>query len=283
MFSKFFVRVVFGSVLLVPALAHMNMMSPPPLRHRDNPNTQNPMPYYDFPLKSDGSDFPCKGYLSALDTPEGKPVAAWAAGSQQSFALEGSGTHYGGSCQLSLSYDRGKTFKVIKSYIGSCPHRINGGDQTFNFKVPSEAPSGEVLFSWSWNNREREFFQNCAVITITGGGTGISDLPDMLVSNIGNGCTSPLTNAELQYPNPGPVIETGDKEYPLELPSGNCGAAGPASPSPNPSTTGKSSTPPKATPDTQNTNILTTFYTKTITKYVTMTNVDPPKSTEPYR
>lgn len=161
---------MFGSALLVPALAHMNMKVPPPLRHRDNKlNTQAPADYYDFPLKKDGSDFPCKGYLNVLDTPEGGSVATWAAGSQQNFAyvpptmlalmhlaltlaphsLEGSGTHYGGSCQLSLSYDKGKTFKVIKSWMGSCPHRQDGSDQTFDFQIPSAAPSGDkVLLSW---------------------------------------------------------------------------------------------------------------------------------------
>jgi hypothetical protein len=171
MFSKILTHIVLGSALLAPALAHMNMMVPPPLRHRDNPNTQTVKPYYDFPLKKDGSDFPCKGYLDALDTPEGLPVATWPAGSQQMFAyvplllcipscssankitptcdsLEGSGSHYGGSCQLSLSYDRGQTFKVIKSYMGSCPHRLHGGDQSFNFQIPKEAPSGDALFSW---------------------------------------------------------------------------------------------------------------------------------------
>ena len=80
MFSKISTYIVLGSALLVPALAHMNMMDPPPLRHNN--------PYYDFPLKTDGSDFPCKGYLDALDTPEGKPVATWAAGSEQKFGYD---------------------------------------------------------------------------------------------------------------------------------------------------------------------------------------------------
>jgi hypothetical protein len=86
MFSKSLTHIFLGSFLLVPALAHMNMNVPPPLRHKDNPHTQNPKDYYDFPLKKDGSDFPCKGYLDALDTPEGGTVATWAAGSEQVFS-----------------------------------------------------------------------------------------------------------------------------------------------------------------------------------------------------
>lgn len=104
----------------------------------------------------------------------------------------------------------------------------------------------------------------------------------MLASNIGNGCTTPLTTIELKYPNPGLVVELGDGEYPLGLPNGDCGATGPVSPSqnpsPNPSTKGKSSAPPRATPDNQPTDIPTTLYTKTITKYVTQ-NVAPPEPT----
>lgn len=80
----------------------------------------------------------------------------------------------------------------------------------------------ETISDRTWNNREREFFQNCAVVTITGGGAGISSLPNVLVSNIGNGCLSPLTTAELKYPDPGTVVELGDGEYPLVLPTGNC-------------------------------------------------------------
>ncbi|KAG0644206.1 hypothetical protein HOY80DRAFT_1013710 [Tuber brumale] len=223
MYTKFLASMILGSTFLMRAMGHMNLMSPPPMRHRDNPHTQTVDEIYEFPLKTDGSDYPCKGHINALGTPEGKSVATWPAGSAQTFTLEGSGTHYGGSCQVSLSYDKGETFNVIKSWPGSCPNRESGSDQTFNFNIPKEAPSGEeVIFAWTWNNREREFFQNCAVVTITGGGAGISNLPEVLVSNIGNGCLSPLTTAELKYPDPGPVVELGDGEYPLVLPSGNC-------------------------------------------------------------
>ena len=86
MFSKTFAHVVLGSALLVPALAHMNLMSPTPLRHINNKYTKTPMENYDFPLKKDGSNFPCKGMLGALGTDEGQSVVTWPAGSQQNFA-----------------------------------------------------------------------------------------------------------------------------------------------------------------------------------------------------
>lgn len=36
-------------------------------------------------------------------------------------SLEGAAIHGGGSCQASLSYDNGGTFKVLKSWIGIYP------------------------------------------------------------------------------------------------------------------------------------------------------------------
>jgi hypothetical protein len=49
--------------------------------------------------------------------------------------------------------------------------------------------------------------------------------PYMFFANINNGCYSPKTDWELQYPMPGPVddVVLGDCEYPLELPCGTCG------------------------------------------------------------
>lgn len=55
----------------------------------------------------------------------------------------------------------------------------------------------------------------------------------MLASDIGNGCDSPLTKSELKYPDPGPVVVLGDGEYPVELPSGNCGGTTASTPSPS--------------------------------------------------
>ncbi|KAL7272279.1 hypothetical protein RUND412_004912 [Rhizina undulata] len=195
--------------LVSSTAAHMYLKTPQTLNHDAL--------YYDAPLKKDGSDFPCKGYLSYL-TKE-TVQATWKAGSNQTFTLGGTGPHYGGSCQVSLSYDQGQTWRVMKSFEGSCPHRVVGDDQTFNFPVPAEAPSGEALFAWSWFNREQEMYHNCALVEITDGGSGIDDLPNMLVADIGGKCTTPRTTEEVKYPDPGSVIELGDGEYPLAFPS----------------------------------------------------------------
>lgn len=194
---------------------HMRLDRPRPLGLDDDPNYLGPlMKFYEQ------KPFPCRGHLNVLDT---EPVAAtWAAGSNQTFTLAGTTPHYGGSSQVSLSYDRGNTWKVLKSFVGSCPHRHPDDPQTFNFRVPSEAPSGDAIFAWSWFNREREMYHNCAKITVTGGGYGIDNLPNILVADINNGCLTPLTTAETKFPHPGEFVEYGDGEYPLELPTGTC-------------------------------------------------------------
>ena len=61
--------------------------------------------------------------------------------------------HSGGSCQASLSFDNGETWKVLHSYIGGCPRGVAlgsnmaGNDQTFRFLVPQNTKTGDALFS----------------------------------------------------------------------------------------------------------------------------------------
>lgn len=66
-------------------------------------------------------------------------------------SLTGIGNHYGGSCQVGFSIDKGKTFQVATSYEGNCPHRHGGMapfGQTFNFTVPVDMPTGDAVFAW---------------------------------------------------------------------------------------------------------------------------------------
>jgi hypothetical protein len=327
--------------LLSAVQAHMQLFSPAPFNATNNPNTVGAADHeLNFPHNCCGktTPMPCRGYLNLLGTPEGAPTASWAAGSAQSWSIWGGdpstnvaagGNHFGGSCQVGFSTDGGKSFHVTQSYEGNCPHR-NGGEtpntQTFPFTVPSDLPTGEAVFAWTWFNREQEFFMNCAAVTITGGSgaapavssgstqapssspapsssaskpasssvpaspntykvgdctctcssttngqklktkrdftmsgcsctcsstpvpapaerravpgrsplrprileerysnTPFSQRPLMLFANVNNGCTTPKTTAEVQYPNPGPDVTMGDGGYPLELPSGSCG------------------------------------------------------------
>ena len=169
--------------LVVTTNAHMNLFYPPPLGGENNPHrTDPPEPRIDYPYNCCGEEvtpFPCRGYLKHLGTDQGRPVATWEAGSVQNFSLVGKGTHWGGSCQAGFSIDEGKTWQVVKSYEGACPHRDFGPqdpeNQSFKFTVPADIPAGDHIFGWTWINREREFFMNCAVVTIV---NGTEDIPE---------------------------------------------------------------------------------------------------------
>lgn len=147
----------------------------------------------------------------------------------------------GGSRQISLSYDKSITFKVIKSFIGSCPNATEPVQIEPNpyFTIPKEAPTGEaplqstVFWSWefaaninhmSWFNRGWEMYQNCAVIHVQRGGTGISSLQDMLVANFGSDYLALDTQRYVQFSDPGTNVVYGDWDRKIEYPSGpNCG------------------------------------------------------------
>lgn len=152
-------------LLLPPALCHMEMSWPYPLRSKFNPETPESMIDYSMtsPLEASGSNYPCKGYQNDAD----KPISiTYTAGSTYNMSLAGTATHGGGSCQLSLSYDNGQSFKVIKSMIGGCPLT-----DTYDFTIPASAPSGDALFAWTWQNKlgNREFYMNCAAVNIQSG------------------------------------------------------------------------------------------------------------------
>ncbi|KAG8428063.1 hypothetical protein J3459_006101 [Metarhizium acridum] len=133
------------------AAGHMEMVYPPPLQSRHNEFTTDINYDIKSPMKSDGSNFPCGGALKVLNSPQGKPVDEWNAGEEYSFKIAGQAYHSGGSCQASLSYDNGTTYKVIKSYEGNCP--LSGGETSYTFEVPSDARDGDCIFSWSWFNK----------------------------------------------------------------------------------------------------------------------------------
>lgn len=127
---------------------HMELRWPYPLRSKFNPNNTYLNIDYSMtsPLSGDGSNYPCKGYH--VDRPRHASVT-YTAGSTYNITLAGSARHEGGSCQLSLSYDNGESFRVIKSMIGACPL-----SDTYNFTIPSDAPTGHsILLAWSWQNK----------------------------------------------------------------------------------------------------------------------------------
>ncbi|KAK2003515.1 extracellular protein [Colletotrichum falcatum] len=228
-------------LLASQAAAHMAITYPPPLRSKENPNSGYDIDYsITSPLSASGSDFPCKGTLNLLGTPEAAPVATWQAGQTYNMTIAGGANHNGGSCQAALSFDKGKTFTVIHSYIGACPV---AGTSSLKFTLPADTPSAQdAIFAWTWFNNvgNREFYMNCAVITITsataGGSTttSFSSRPQIFKANIANGCST-LEGSDVMFPDPGPDVTTAGTK--TAAPVGNCGAAV----APNPGTGGGSS------------------------------------------
>ncbi|KAI0013232.1 hypothetical protein F4779DRAFT_442555 [Xylariaceae sp. FL0662B] len=200
------------------AVAHMNMKDPPPLAYKGNPNAKEPNIDYSITSPITKDQFPCKGNLKLLGTSEGASVKTYTPGGQYTMSVEGGAAHNGGSCQLSLSYDKGNTFTVIKSYIGNCPTSSGG---TFDFKMPADAPEGDdVVFAWTWVNHtgNREFYMSCAVVSIKSGGqkrevpqlnsrdVAFASRPAMFTANLGGKyCTK--EGVDTVFPDPGPDVE----------------------------------------------------------------------------
>jgi len=128
--------------------------------------------------------------------------------------------HSGGSCQASMSFDGGETWKVLHSFEGGCPRGVEKGtniakdpNQKFEFRIPANTRSGPALFAWTWiavgGNRD-EFYMNCATVEIEGSGTDrLQGLPDMYLGemqiqgHIATGECASTPGTALEYPNPG--------------------------------------------------------------------------------
>ncbi|KAJ2720423.1 hypothetical protein GGI07_004610 [Coemansia sp. Benny D115] len=133
--------------------------------------------------------------LCKYTTPYGRPAAHWTAGSTVTVDFHPhAAVHGGGHCQFALSYDGGKTFVVIHDELKYCftggPSSSNSGTQLeYSIKLPANLPSSDrVVFAWAWNNAigNREFYMNCADVSIQGGsGLGSYSGPEMLVANYG--------------------------------------------------------------------------------------------------
>ncbi|KAK2787790.1 hypothetical protein FQN52_007101 [Onygenales sp. PD_12] len=211
------------------ALAHIEMTQPPAFRSRYGPDKENIDYSNTSPLLADGSNFPCKGYH--LSNPTSDPVATYAAGSTNTLKLTGTATHGGGSCQLSLSYDNGQTFRVIKSIIGGCP----SDKKEYEFTVPESAPEGNALFAWTWFNLvgNREMYMNCARVRIVEGVDAAAKAKGYKrVGGGGNGTSIGVGAGGCSAPTP-----TSSSSAPpsAAYPTSSASASAPPSPSPTPS------------------------------------------------
>ncbi|KAH0541953.1 hypothetical protein FGG08_003585 [Glutinoglossum americanum] len=223
-----------GQLWLGPSAAHMVMAEPPSINYKTNPNVAYGVENYDYtmPLSSSGSDYPCKGELKYLGSKAAASVANYSPGGAFTIRIDGEATHAGGSCQASLSYDKGSTFTVIKSWIGDCPHSQPGSDQTFTGQIPSNAPAAsEVIFAWyesifrPLNGRRQPYEDNSPDLSNTTGNdlnprAGPSG-PPIFLANIGNGCST-VASKDVVFPNPGSVVQYGGNAGNRASPSGVC-------------------------------------------------------------
>ncbi|KAK9693792.1 hypothetical protein K7432_013725, partial [Basidiobolus ranarum] len=158
-------------------MAHMELVDPAPRKSKFNPFYKGGSVDYDMsaPL-NDGFSYPCRGYGA------GPSVGTYTAGGSVQVRLDGEAPHNGGHCQFSLSVDGGNTFVVMKTVMGDCMIAT----RTYSVPIPKNAPNGKVVFGWSWINKtgNREYYMNCADITIQGGSGQCISGPKNFIANL---------------------------------------------------------------------------------------------------
>lgn len=231
---------VMATSLLGLANAHMFMKEPKPFEG-----------YADkAPLDGSGSNFPCQG---APLKAGGQKLTA---GDSFDFTLERGGgantaVHGGGSCQLSITYETDsekakdpKNWHVIYSIEGGCPANAEGNLKPgfdycesdgqaeclhkWQIPVPKGVKSGDAVLAWTWQNTigNREFYMNCAPITIEGG-SGDEEFPALFVANmagVDGGECGTTAETDVLYPEPGKYVTTmsatAGKNFPKATPTG---------------------------------------------------------------
>ncbi|KAK3378248.1 hypothetical protein B0H63DRAFT_242058 [Podospora didyma] len=232
----FFTKAVFAvGGLATLASAHIKMNTPKPF---SSPQVSS------SPIDRSGSNFPCQsadGVYSSAGVSNVMPL-----GSKQPLLFTGSAVHGGGSCQVSITYDTAPTknsvWKVIHSIEGGCPAKNTPGNLPdnaegatpfeYSFPIPSDIPTGNATIAWTWLNRigNREFYMNCAPVTLTGTSgdqKNFEGLPNMVVANIPSisSCnTDKLDDFDYKYPNPGNSVEN-FSSFEMKPLNGDCGAA----------------------------------------------------------
>ncbi|KAL4753209.1 hypothetical protein BDW72DRAFT_169555 [Aspergillus terricola var. indicus] len=219
--------------------AHMVMTNPVPYNFKSWDNS---------PIAGDGSNFPCKETDYTVTTEN-----YLTKGQEHTLEFQGSATHGGGSCQISITSDRAPTkdtqWSVIKSIEGGCMDPNEGDTNqgggagmkngfTPSFTIPDDFEDGQYTLAWTWINRigQREFYMNCAPVTISGGSsTKRSDVaavekraqnyPPMFIANI-NGCKTEQ-NKSPRFPSPGSVVDSYNEAHLIADASNVCDEGSP--------------------------------------------------------
>ena len=237
--------------MTISSTAKILLLTQLPLLVNCHLKLNNPVPYSKSTLQldplrnvapgSDQSDFPCQSKrIGGADPWIVDQENELVAGEPQTMTFDGSASHGGGSCQLSVTLDRqptaDSTFKTIASWIGGCPiDDTDGGTHPWNYTIPSEVPNGKATLAWSWVSKlsgQPEFYMNCAPITVSGGAEDTKEfdqLEDMFRVNLPSSECGSQLSSNLEIPNPGRYVTTIDTRA-LAPPTGTgCAALGQAS------------------------------------------------------
>lgn len=215
--------------LAASASAHMVLSTPVPFDWEDSGTQQSPLA---------PADFPCKQPAGTYAITQMNTVAA---GGSLDVQLMGGATHGGGSCQFSITTDTKPTkdsqWKVLHSQIHGCqggandanmsPSRTDMNNPKIPVKIPEGLPAGQYTFAWTWLNKlgNREFYMNCAPLTVTSGSSKrdtasadvssiLGKLPDMFVANLPETECTVASGQDFVYPNPGDSVATGTGAVP---------------------------------------------------------------------
>ncbi|KAF9353333.1 hypothetical protein BGX34_011642 [Mortierella sp. NVP85] len=93
--------------------------------------------------------------------------------------------HGGGACEFSLSYNKGKTWKVIGQYTKTCPDIYYEWPVQIPPNVPSCSDPDKCLFAMSWvSYATNQFYHHCSNVRIKGKSNGKLPLLDMTIVDV---------------------------------------------------------------------------------------------------
>lgn len=238
MYTNNIARVAGALAIVTASQAHMIMNTPTPYGLSTLQTS---------PLNGEGYNFPCQSGSRANAFDADGASNPMTVGQDNDVKFTGTAVHGGGSCQLSVTYDYPppadpSKWKVIHSYIGSCPAQAAGnlvqtttddeerptgaqctGDdqteclKTLKFQIPEGMKNGNATLAWTWFNKigNREMYMNCAPISISGGSdddTYFNSLPEIFMANIPGQCTT--KEGVISFPNPGAQVTDGEAVTP---------------------------------------------------------------------
>jgi len=157
------------------------------------PWTNNPKNTVHAWIGYEGKPYPCGGYkkgpVTTYKAGEVINVRFWTFGVDYKKFPPKAGIkpsrHGGGACEFSLSYDGGKTWKVIGQYTKTCPDIYYEWPVQVPKNVPSCSDSNKCLFAFSWTAYATDqFYHHCANIIIKGAKNGKLPQLDMTVVDV---------------------------------------------------------------------------------------------------